>query len=83
MGEAAPTLVPGLMAATPAAASTNIPAEAACAPRGVTKTATGSGASRIELTISRAEALRPPGVLSWMTSRAASASVASSMARAT
>ena len=46
MGEAAPTLVPGLMAATPAAAMTNMPADAAWAPRGVTKTATGSGDSR-------------------------------------
>ena len=80
-GAAAPTVVPGDMAAMWAAASMNVPADAARAPDGVTKTATGTGESMIMPTISRVESRRPPGVSSSMTRRGAALASARAIQR--
>src|SRR3954470_18211821 len=61
-GEAAPRLVPGAMAAICAAYRMKVPALAARAPLGATKTATGTGEARIALITSRIEVSSPPGV---------------------
>ena len=61
-GCAAPALVPGAIAATSPARSRKNPAEAAWAPEGATKVATGTFDARIAVVISRVEVSRPPGV---------------------
>ena len=66
-GEAAPMVVPGDMAATCADATRNVPADAALDPEGVTRTAMGTGESRMSPTISRIDSRSPPGVSSSST----------------
>ena len=80
-GAAAPTVVLGDMADTWAAARMNVPADAARAPDGVTRTATGTGESTIIPAISRAESSRPPGVSSSMIRRGAPCASARSIQR--
>ena len=82
MGEAAPMLVAGAMTAKLAATVMKVPAEAACAPEGETKTATGERDSRMVSTMSRVESRRPPGVSSSTMMSTASSSWALPMARA-
>ncbi len=65
-GCAAPALVPGAIAATSAAIRRKNPADAACAPEGVTYTTTGRRAAVIAVVICRSDDSRPPGVLSSM-----------------
>ena len=62
MGVAAPMFVPGAMAAMWADMVMKVPAEAARAPPGATKTATGTGEANISLTMSRVLLTSPPGV---------------------
>ena len=54
--------VPGAIAATSAAIVRMKPAEAARAPAGATKTATGVFAESMRVTMARVESTRPPGV---------------------
>ena len=61
-GCAAPVFVPGAIAATSPAISRKKPADAAWAPDGATKVATGTFDARIAEVMSRVEARRPPGV---------------------
>jgi hypothetical protein len=82
-GEAAPTLVPGAIAATWAAYRMKVPALAARAPLGATNTATGTGEARIALMTSRIEVSSPPGVSRWMTTSSTPPFAARSMARFT
>ena len=70
-GDAAPIFVPGDIAATCAAATRNVPADAALEPDGVTSTATGTGESRMSPTISRMDSRSPPGVSSSRTNSSA------------
>src|SRR5262245_24504784 len=70
-GCAAPRFVPGAMAATSAAIVRTKPADAARAPDGATKTATGVEARRSRATIVRVDSRRPPGVFNVNTSSAA------------
>jgi hypothetical protein len=68
IGVAAPMLVPGDMAATSPAITTNTPAEAARAPPGVTQVITGTVAANSALTMSRMLVSSPPGVSTSSTS---------------
>ncbi len=61
-GCAAPTFVPGAIAATCAESRMKVPAEAAREPAGETKAITGRRAFRIACVISRIEESSPPGV---------------------
>jgi hypothetical protein len=61
-GWAAPTEVPGAIAATWHAVRMNVPADAARAPGGETKQITGTSVARIDWMMSRIEESRPPGV---------------------
>ena len=79
-GCAAPTLVPGAMAAMSAASRMTKPAEAPRAPEGPTKTATGVRQLSIRSMIWRMEVSRPPGVSIRTTSRGAPAASARSIA---
>ena len=86
MGVAAPMLVPGLIAATSPAITTNTPAEAARAPPGVTQVMTGTREASMRLTMSRMLVSSPPGVSTSITSArsplASARSIARSSARA-
>ena len=81
-GLAAPMLVPGAMTAKVAAAVMNVPAEAACAPRGDTNTTEGTSAFSKCWVILRVESRRPPGVSSLIMIRIASSSSARRTSRA-
>ena len=72
IGVAAPRLVPGAIAAMWLAYRIYVPALAARAPLGATKTATGTGDARMARIICRIEVSRPPGVSSCNTTRARS-----------
>ena len=74
-------LVPGDIAATSAAIRMKNPADAACAPPGVTYTTTGTLLAMIAVVISRVVSTSPPGVLSSITSRAAFLLLASASPR--
>ena len=63
--------VPGAIATTSAAIARMKPADAARAPDGPTKTATGVRAASIRVTMARVESTRPPGVSRVKTTRAA------------
>ena len=67
-GWAEPMFVPGDITAMSAASVMYIPAEAARAPEGETKTTTGTGAPSIFLMMLRMDVSRPPGVSSAMIS---------------
>src|SRR5258706_6287975 len=82
-GWAAPMLVPGAMAATSATTVMRKPAEAARAPEGPTKTATGTRELSIASMICRIDVSRPPGVSSLSTTRGAPEAAARSMADTT
>ena len=71
-GDAAPTLVPGAIAATWLAYRMNVPALAARAPEGATYVTTGTGDARMSCTIRRIDVSRPPGVSSVSTTSCAS-----------
>ena len=60
--------VPGDIAATSAAMVTNTPADAACAPPGVTQTMIGTGLASSAWTMFRMLDSSPPGVSSSTTS---------------
>lgn len=77
-GCAAPMCVPGAMAATSAAMVRMKPAEAARAPAGPTKTATGVFAASMCETMARVESTSPPGVRSVRTTKSAPAASAQS-----
>ena len=79
-GDAAPMLVAGAITAKLAATVMNVPADAACAPAGETKTATGARDPRIASIMLRMESARPPGVSSSITISAAPSSAALSIA---
>ncbi len=79
-GCAAPMLVPGAIAATSAAIVITNPAEAARAPEGPTKTATGVRQLSILSTICRIELSRPPGVSIRITTSGACCASARSIA---
>lgn len=68
MGVAAPMFVPGDMAAMSQAITMNTPAEAACAPLGVTHPITGVWEASRRLIISRMLDSSPPGVSTSSTS---------------
>ena len=78
-GCAAPMCVPGAIAATSAAIVRMKPADAARAPAGPTKIATGVLAAIIRVTMVRVESTRPPGVRSVKTTSAAPARSARSI----
>src|SRR6185436_4641474 len=59
----------------------NVPALAARAPLGATKTATGTGEARIALITSRIEVSSPPGVSTWRMTSSAPSFAARSMPR--
>jgi hypothetical protein len=61
-GCAAPTFVPGAMAATGQESRMNVPAEAAREPEGATKQSTGTLDPVIDWTISLIDESNPPGV---------------------
>jgi hypothetical protein len=67
-GVAAPMFVPGAIAATSPAITTNTPADAARAPPGITQVMTGTGEASRRLTMSRMLVSRPPGVSTSTTS---------------
>ena len=71
--------VPGAMAATSAAMVRMKPADAARAPDGATKIATGVRATIMRETIARVESTSPPGVRSVKTTRLAPAASARSI----
>ena len=73
-GVAAPMLVLGAITATCAAAVMKVPAEAACAPRGETKTTVGTVALSRDSDILRVEERRPPGVFNRMITTSACSS---------
>ena len=66
-----PCSCPGAIAATSPARSRKNPADAACAPEGETKVATGTCDARIAVVISRVDVRSPPGVESSRTTSAA------------
>jgi len=70
-GWAAPTLVPGAMAATEPVRRMNVPAEAARAPSGETYVITGTGEFRMAWVMVRIEESSPPGVSMVRTTAAA------------
>ena len=72
--------VPGAIAAMSAAMMSRNPADAARAPDGATKTATGVAAEIMRDTIARVESTRPPGVRRMKTISVAWAASAASMA---
>ena len=69
IGVAAPRFVPGAIAAMWLAYRIYVPALAARAPLGATKTATGTGEARMARMICRIEVSSPPGVSSCNTTR--------------
>ena len=70
-GWAAPMLVEGAIAAMCPASVMNTPAEPAREPDGATKTATGTLAFMMRLTMARVDSRSPPGVSSMMTRQTA------------
>ena len=82
-GWAAPMLVPGAIAATSATTVMRKPAEAARAPEGPTKTATGTRELSIASMICRIDVSSPPGVSSLSTTRGALEAAARSSADTT
>ena len=80
-GCAAPICVLGAIAAMCDAIVMKVPAEAARAPAGLTKTTTGTSAARKRCTISSVEVISPPGVSSISTQATAPSSSARSSAR--
>src|SRR6266508_6459506 len=75
-GWAAPTFVPGAMAATEPDSRMNVPADAARAPDGETYVMTGTGEFRMAFVIFRVEESRPPGVSMVMRTAIAPSSAA-------
>jgi hypothetical protein len=78
-GWAAPTLVPGAIAATGQLIRMKVPAEAARAPLGETKQMTGMSESRMARIILRIELSDPPGVSMVSSTAEASEEAADSM----
>ena len=76
-----PVFVPGAIAASAAASAMNVPAEAARAPAGETKTITGRLEAFIDLMIWRIELSSPPVVSSSMTTATARSVSAREMPR--
>jgi hypothetical protein len=79
-GCAAPTRVPGAIAATSVASRMNAPADVACAVAGSTNPMTGIGEFVMSLTMSSIDDTRPPGVLIDMMTNEAFRWVADSIA---